>query len=80
MDYEDLIELYKDSDGINVLKDKVDALVVEVQEVVYNNLLRNFSTEELNMIEKVYGAGFVYRMMPDVMDILESPYDGSTVH
>lgn len=80
MDYEDLIELYKDSDGVNALKDKVDALVVEVQEVVYNNLLRNFSTEELNMIEKVYGAGFVYRMMPDVMDILESPYDGSTVH
>lgn len=80
MDYEDLIELYKDSDGVNALKDKVDALVVEVQEVVYNNLLRNFSTEELNMIEKVYGAGFVYRMMPDVMDILESPYDGSTIH
>lgn len=80
MDYEDLMEMYKDSDGINSLKDKVDNLVVEVQEVVYNNLLRNFSTTELQMIEKVYGAGFVYRMMPDVMDILESPYDGSTVH
>lgn len=80
MDYEELMEMYKDSDGINSLKDKVDNLVVEVQEVVYNNLLRNFSTTELQMIEKVYGAGFVYRMMPDVMDILESPYDGSTVH
>lgn len=80
MDYDELMELYKDSDGVNNLKDKVDALVVEVQEVVYNHLLRNFSTTELQMIEKVYGAGFVYRMMPDVMDILESPYDGSTVH
>ena len=80
MDYDDLMELYKDSDGVNALKDKVDALVVEVQEVVYNHLLRNFSSTELQMIEKVYGAGFVYRMMPDVMDILESPYDGSTVH
>ena len=80
MDYDELMELYKDSDGVNNLKDKVDNLVVEVQEVVYNHLLRNFSTTELQMIEKVYGAGFVYRMMPDVMDILESPYDGSTVH
>jgi hypothetical protein len=80
MDYEELIELYKDSDGINVIKDKVDALVVEVQEVVYNNLLRNFSPAELRMIESMYGAGFVYRMMPDVMDILEQPYDGSTIH
>ena len=80
MEYEELLELYKDSDGVNIIKDKVDALVVEVQELVYNNLLRNFSPAELRMIESMYGAGFVYRMMPDVMDILEEPYDGSTLH
>jgi len=80
MEYEELLELYKDSDGVNVIKDKVDSLVVEIQEVVYNNLLRNFSPAELRMIESMYGAGFVYRMMPDVMDILEQPYDGSTLH
>jgi hypothetical protein len=76
----DLFDLYQDSDTINSLKDKVDGLVVEVQDVVFNHLVRNFTTEELQMVENVYGAGFVYRMMPDVLDILEEPYDGSTVH
>jgi len=76
----DLLDLYQDSDTINSLKDKVDGLVVEVQDVVFNHLVRNFTTEELQMVESVYGAGFVYRMMPDVLDILEEPYDGSTVH
>jgi hypothetical protein len=76
----DLLDLYQDSDTINSLKDKVDGLVVEVQDVVFNHLVRNFTSEELQMIESVYGAGFVYRMMPDVLDILEEPYDGSTVH
>jgi hypothetical protein len=76
----DLFDLYQDSDTINSLKDKVDGLVVEVQDVVFNHLVRNFTTEELQMVENVYGAGFVYRMLPDVLDILEEPYDGSTVH
>lgn len=75
-----MIDLMADSDTINSLKDKVDGLVVEVQDTVFNHLLRNFTTDELQMIETVYGAGFVYRMMPDVIDILEEPYDGSTVH
>jgi hypothetical protein len=77
---EDLLDLYQDSDTINSLKNKVDGLVVEVQDVVFNHLVRNFTTEELQMVENVYGAGFVYRMLPDVLDILEEPYDGSTVH
>lgn len=76
----DILDLYKDSDTINSLKTKVDDLVVEVQSTVFDHLARNFTTEELQMIETVYGAGFVYRMMPDVMDILEEPYDGSTIH
>ena len=76
----DILDLYQDSDTINSLKDKVDGLVVEVQDVVFNHLARNFTTEELQMVESVYGAGFVYRMLPDVLDILEEPYDGSTVH
>jgi len=75
-----MIDLMADSDTINSLKDKVDGLVVEVQDTVFNHLLKNFTTDELQMIETVYGAGFVYRMMPDVIDILEEPYDGSTVH
>jgi hypothetical protein len=77
---EDILDLYQDSDTINSLKNKVDGLVVEVQDVVFNHLVRNFTTEELQMVENVYGAGFVYRMLPDVLDILEEPYDGSTVH
>lgn len=75
-----MIDLTADSDTINSLKDKVDGLVTEVQDTVFNHLARNFTSEELQMVETVYGAGFVYRMLPDVLDILEEPYDGSTVH
>lgn len=70
---------WTDSD-IERLRDKVDLLAQEVQELVINTLMREFTADELAKIEDMYGTHFTYRMLPDVQWILSQPYLEDTIH
>ena len=70
---------WTDSD-IEKIRDKVDVLAHEVQDLVVDRLMRDFSQNELEKIEEMYGAQFTYRMLPDLQWILSQPYLEDTVH
>ena len=54
---------WTDSD-IEKIRDKVDVLAHEVQDLVVDRLMRDFSQQELEKIEDMYGTQFTYRMFP----------------
>lgn len=70
---------WTDSD-IEKIRDKVDVLAHEVQDLVVDRLMRDFTQVELEKIEEMYGAQFTYRMLPDLQWILSQPYLEDTVH
>ena len=70
---------WTDSD-IEKIRDKVDVLAHEVQDLVVDRLMRDFSQHELEKIEEMYGAQFTYRMLPDLQWILSQPYLEDTLH
>jgi hypothetical protein len=70
---------WTDSD-IEKIRDKVDVLAHEVQDLVVDRLMRDFSQNELEKIEEMYGTHFTYRMLPDLQWILSQPYLEDTVH
>jgi len=68
-----------DSD-IEIIRTKVDDLANDVQKLVIDRLMRDFSYDELSKVEYMYGNHFTYRMLPDVQWVLSQPYLEDTIH
>lgn len=68
-----------DSDMENI-RMKVDSLATDVQKLVIDRLMRDFSYDELTKVEDMYGNHFTYRMLPDVQWVLSQPYFEDTIH
>lgn len=72
--------LLRDSDGYIALREKTNAFLYKVQDLITEQLMANFNVEELRELQSVYGENLVYRISPDISYLLQLPYDGSTVH
>jgi hypothetical protein len=70
---------FTDSD-VESVRLKVDSLATEVQQLVIDRLMRDFTHEELIKVEDIYGSHFTYRMLPDVQWVLSQPYIEDTIH
>lgn len=70
---------FTDSD-VESVRLKVDSLAAEVQQLVIDRLMRDFTHEDLLKVEDMYGSHFTYRMLPDVQWILSQPYLEDTIH
>ena len=83
MSYEDdkfYDSLLRDSDGYIALREKTNAFLYKVQDLITEQLMATFTAEELRELQSVYGENLVYRISPDINYLLQLPYDGSTVH
>lgn len=70
---------FTDSD-VESVRLKVDSLATEVQQLVIDRLMRDFTHEDLLKVEDMYGSHFTYRMLPDVQWVLSQPYLEDTIH
>ena len=76
----ELERLFMDSDQTTQLHQKVDKFALSIQDYVTDQLMINFSMEELQDIETIYGDRFLYRMIGDVRYILAGPSPSGTIH
>lgn len=63
-----------------MLRAKMDKFATSMQEYACDNLLNNFTTEELLLIHKWFGDRFVYQVWQDVDWILSKPVISDTIH
>jgi len=76
-----LMEEFKDeSSEVAAVRDKLDRFATSMQEYATDNLLNNFSVEELILIHNMFGDRFVYQVWQDLDWILSKPMISDTIH
>jgi len=80
-DYDDeiLSEEFEDSEYDYELYAKLQKLLNSIQKLA-GEKLRDFTTEELQMLQKVYGKNLVYGLYMDVAECLALPPSSETIH
>lgn len=77
-----LMEEFKDTPPSEVaaVREKLDRFATSMQEYATDNLLNNFSVEELILIHNMFGDRFVYQVWQDLDWILSKPMISDTIH
>ena len=76
----ELLEEIRDDDKAKELRTKMDKFATSMQEYACDNLLNNFTAEELILIHNMFGDRFVYQVWQDVDWILSKPVISDTIH
>lgn len=76
----EILEDIKDKEKASNLRTKMDKFANSMQEYACDNLLNNFTAEELILIHNMFGDRFVYQVWQDVDWILSKPVISDTIH
>lgn len=72
-------EEFEDSEYDHELFEKLQNLLHSIQKLA-GEKLQDFTTEELQMLQKVYGKTLVYGLYVDVAECLALPPSSETIH
>lgn len=79
-DYDELLsDDFEDSEYDYELYAKLQNLLKSIQKLA-GEKLQDFTTEELQMLQKVYGKNLVYGLYVDVAECLALPPSSETIH